>query len=183
MLLFVLVNFPLLAFAAGLIGGALGARRAITRTEAADAWLGPMLFCAAGLAGIWIGLMHLLAGAFAARLIGWAPSPFQAEVGAGHLAVGVVAALAAWQGCGFRAAAAIGAAIFLGIVAVAPVVGLAPPRLYGRLDAALTLIAPFDTALILIALVALRAAAARREAELRSVGASVEILPPDRRLG
>ncbi|MGE0722950.1 MAG: DUF6790 family protein [Alphaproteobacteria bacterium] len=177
LLRFVLVNFPLLVFAVGLVGGAIGARRAFTRTEAADAWLGPML-CAAGAAGIWIGLVHLVAGPFAARLVGWAPSPFQVEAGAGHLAVGVVAVVAASRDFGFRAAAALGAAALFGISALAPIVGLAPPRLYGGFDAALSLIAPLGTALILPALVALRASSARREAAPPPDG--IEILPPDR---
>lgn len=76
-----------------------------------------------GLMGLWGALGHIVFSDQAARAIGWAPSPFQIEVGAANLGIGLVGVIAAfYANWGFRAAAAIMAAGFLGGAAVVHVV-------------------------------------------------------------
>jgi hypothetical protein len=58
-------------------------------------------------------VMHTFFGAMAARFIGWANSPFQAEVGFASLGFAAVGALAFRGSFGLRLAAVVGPSLFL----------------------------------------------------------------------
>ncbi|MEP9356083.1 DUF6790 family protein [Xanthobacter sp. KR7-65] len=72
-----------------------------------------------GLVGLWAALGHIVFPARSAAAIGWAPSPFQTEVGTANLGIGMAGLVAAfYPNWGFRAAVAIMVAGFLGGAAV-----------------------------------------------------------------
>jgi hypothetical protein len=71
-----------------------------------------LLFCI-GVSFLYNFVVHVFYGQMAATFIGWAPSPFQTEVGFASLGFGVLGILARWQGLGFRAATVLGPAFFL----------------------------------------------------------------------
>ena len=58
-------------------------------------------------------VMHVFFGEMAARFIGWADSPFQAEVGFASLGFAVVGLLAVRGDFGLRTAAVVGPSLFL----------------------------------------------------------------------
>ncbi|MFG1479201.1 DUF6790 family protein [Xanthobacter sp. V4C-4] len=79
-----------------------------------------------GLMGLWGALGHIVFPAESAQAIGWATSPFQTEVGAANLGIGLVGVIAAfYSSWGFRLAAAVMAAGFLGGAAAVHVVEIA----------------------------------------------------------
>lgn len=79
-----------------------------------------------GLMGLWGALGHLVFPARSAAAIGWATSPFQTEVGAANLGIGIAGLVAAfWPDWGFRAGVAVVAAGFLGGAAVTHVIEIA----------------------------------------------------------
>lgn len=65
-----------------------------------------------GWAGIGAGISHILFGRKTAASIGWAPSPFEAEVGFADLAMGVAGLMAANQSTDFWLAVIVISAIF-----------------------------------------------------------------------
>ena len=68
-----------------------------------------------GLMGLWGAVGHLMFPARTAAAIGWAPSPFQTEVGYANLGLGIAGVLAAvLPDRGFRAGVAVVVAGFLG---------------------------------------------------------------------
>jgi len=69
---------------------------------------------AVGSVGLYTGVTHIFFPQVSAAEIGWAPSPFQFEVGMADLTIGVLGVLAFRAGFGFRAAATVAATIFLG---------------------------------------------------------------------
>ncbi len=72
-----------------------------------------LLLLGLGLTFLWAAFYHLVFPDFAAAFIGWAPSPFQFEVGIADLAFGIVACVAFWRTLAFKEAAVIGASIAL----------------------------------------------------------------------
>jgi Na+/melibiose symporter-like transporter len=66
-----------------------------------------------GLAGLWAFVGHVFFPERAAEAIGWAPSPFQFEVGYANLGIGVASLYAAFTGFYARVAVAIAASCFL----------------------------------------------------------------------
>jgi hypothetical protein len=95
----VLSNVPIIALAFAVVLPFYKGR--IPDAEHLLAWL---LLLGLGLPMIWAAYYHLLQPDMAARLIGWAPSPFQREVGLADLAMGVVACIASTQPLPFKAA-------------------------------------------------------------------------------
>jgi Na+/melibiose symporter-like transporter len=66
-----------------------------------------------GLAGLWAFVGHVFFPERAAAAIGWAPSPFQFEVGYANLGIGLASLYAAYTGFYARVAVAIAASCFL----------------------------------------------------------------------
>ena len=79
----------------------------------AERFLSWLLLLPIGVTGLWAGTFHVFFPDTAARLIGWAVSPFQFEVGMADLAIGATACLAFWRDLSFKAAAVCAASVFL----------------------------------------------------------------------
>jgi hypothetical protein len=111
-----LSNFPLTFLALGLLAAWIAVARQPKprrRAEVVEALLAWYLFFSIGVSLAYNALFHIFFGDLAARYIGWANSPFQAEVGYASLGFAVVGFLAFrgnWQA---RLAAITGPAIFL----------------------------------------------------------------------
>ena len=113
---FILSNYFLLLPVAGLVWAGLKVWRSradFTRQGAAEVFLQRFLLLGLGASFFWNFVMHVFFGDAAARFIGWAASPFQAEVGFASLGFSVVALLAWRGGYELRLAAITGPAFFL----------------------------------------------------------------------
>lgn len=113
---FVLSNFTLTFLVLGLLaaGVSLARRpRPWPRGQAADSLLSGFLFFSIGASFLYNFVMHVFFGEMAARFIGWADSPFQAEVGYASLGFAAIGFLAFRGGPELRFAAVLGPALFL----------------------------------------------------------------------
>ena len=111
-----LSNFTLSFFVIGLITSAIAYCRKPaprTRAQAIEALFSWFLFFSIGVSNFYNFVMHVFFGEMAARFIGWADSPFQAEVGFASLGFSVVGFLAFRGDIGLRKAAVIGPSLFL----------------------------------------------------------------------
>jgi hypothetical protein len=113
---FVLSNFTLTFLVTGLVASTISyfARPAPrTHAELIEALFSWFLFFSIGVSYLYNFVMHVFFGDIAARFIGWANSPFQAEVGFASLGFSIVGFLAFRGDVGLRKAAVIGPSIFL----------------------------------------------------------------------
>lgn len=113
---FVFSNFTLSFLVAGLLASAiaLAARRhQPTRPAIIEVLFSYFLLFSIGISFFYNFVCHVFFGAMAARFIGWAQSPFQAEVGYASLGFAVVGLLAFKGSHGLRLAAVVGPACFL----------------------------------------------------------------------
>jgi len=113
---FLLTNFTLTLFAAGLIAAGLALmlrHRPAFGRDVAEALLACFLLFSIGIGFLYNFVMHVFFGEMTARFIGWADSPFQAEVGFASLGFAAVGFLAVRGGFGLRLAAITGPAFFL----------------------------------------------------------------------
>lgn len=112
---FALSNFTLTFFVVGLIASAQSYRTTTaprTRAKLIEALFSWFLFFSIGVGFFYNFVMHVFFGEMAARFIGWANSPFQAEVGFASLGFSVVGFLAFRGDPGLRKAAVIGPSMF-----------------------------------------------------------------------
>lgn len=112
----VLSNFTLSFLIIGLIASAIALMRKPeprTAPVAVEALLAYFLLFSIGFAFLYNFVVHTFFGEMAARFIGWADSPFQAEVGFASLGFAVVGFLAFRRSFDLRLAAVVGPAIFL----------------------------------------------------------------------
>jgi hypothetical protein len=125
---FVLANFTLTFLLLGLaaaLAALLRRPRPWTRAEILEELFAWFLFFSIGVSLLYNFVFHVFFGELAASYIGWANSPFQAEVGwasLGFSAVGFLAFRGAWQ---TRLAAVLGPAIFLWGAAIGHAVDMA----------------------------------------------------------
>ena len=113
---FGLSNFTLTFLIIGLFCSSVAivrSRRPIAAPAIVEALLGYFLLFSIGASFFYNFVMHAFFGAAAARFIGWADSPFQAEVGYASLGYAVVGFLAWRRGFELRLAAILGPALFL----------------------------------------------------------------------
>src|SRR5262245_53726958 len=113
---FVLSNFTLSFLVLGLIASGIAylAKPAPrTAPQLIEALLSYFLLFSIGISFFYNFVMHVFFGETAARFIGWANSPFQAEVGFASLGFAVVGFLAFRGDRGLRTAAVVGPALFL----------------------------------------------------------------------
>lgn len=113
---FLLSNFTLTFFVLGLIASAIAYTakpKPLTRSDLIEALFSWFLFFSVGVSHFYNFVMHVFFGDMAARFIGWANSPFQAEVGFASLGFSIVGFLAFRGDLGLRKAAVIGPSIFL----------------------------------------------------------------------
>ena len=111
-----LTDFSLVMLAAALVLAAATAwfhRRTPHRTFANEllAWL---LLLSLGVQGVYTFILHVFFPATSAANIGWAPSPFQYEVGIADLTVGVLGILAFRANFSFRLAAVLAGVVWYG---------------------------------------------------------------------
>jgi len=113
---FLLSNFTLTFFVLGLIASVIAYFRKSaprTRADLIEVLFSWFLFFSIGVSHFYNFVMHVFFGEMAARFIGWANSPFQAEVGFASLGFSIVGFLAFRGDPGLRKAAVIGPSIFL----------------------------------------------------------------------
>jgi hypothetical protein len=112
----VLSNFTVTCFVLGLVAALAAIARAPsprTREGSFDALLKWYVFFSIGVAMLYNFVMHVFFGESTARFIGWADSPFQAEVGLASLGFAAVGFLAYRGDAPVRLAAILGPACFL----------------------------------------------------------------------
>ncbi|MEW5422102.1 DUF6790 family protein [Amorphus sp. 3PC139-8] len=112
---FVLSNFTLTFLVIGLIASAIAIARAprVTGSVVIEKLFAYFLLFSIFVSFFYNFVMHVFFGETAARFIGWAQSPFQAEVGFASLGFAVVGLLAFFGNRGIRIAAIVGPAMFL----------------------------------------------------------------------
>ncbi len=113
---FILGNFTLTFLVIGFLATAISLLRApkpLTAPVIIEALFFYFLLFSVGFSFLYNFVVHTFFGAVAARMIGWADSPFQAEVGFASLGFAVVGFLACWRGFDLRLAAVVGPALFL----------------------------------------------------------------------
>jgi len=113
---FALGNFTLTFFVLGLLASAIAlwwTPPPRTRAVIVEALFAYFLLFSIGLSFLYNFVMHVFFGEKAARFIGWADSPFQAEVGFASLGFALVGLLAFKGSFGLRLAAIVGPACFL----------------------------------------------------------------------
>lgn len=105
---FVLTNVPLIMFVAAI------AIASVTRSpaSASQRYLSWLLLLAVGVDSLWAGIFHVFFPQIASAEIGWAPSPFEFEVGVADIALGIVAIASFWRSLAFKTAIALYAIIF-----------------------------------------------------------------------
>ncbi|MBB3773063.1 hypothetical protein FHS55_003694 [Angulomicrobium tetraedrale] len=120
---------PILAWLAALAAALfslLRGARPITLVAILDRLLRYILVFPVGLMGVWAFIGHVFFAEQAAASIGWAPSPFQYEVGMANLGIGVAGLIGGFLGSpGFRAAVGVVMLGFLGGAGVGHVVQVA----------------------------------------------------------
>ncbi|MBW4549787.1 MAG: hypothetical protein KME35_01480 [Aphanocapsa sp. GSE-SYN-MK-11-07L] len=113
---FLLANFTLSFLVLGLIAAALslGRRsRPLTAAMVVEDLFSYFLLFSVGVSFFYNFVCHVFFGDMAAKFIGWAQSPFQAEVGWASLGFSAIGFLAFRRNFGARAAAVIGVSCFL----------------------------------------------------------------------
>ncbi len=109
---------PILAWLAALVAAGVvvwRGPRPVRPGGIIEALLRAILLFPVGLMGLWAFMGHVFFPEQAAASIGWAPSPFQFEVGMANLGIGLAGLIGAFVGSpGFRAAVAVVMAGFLG---------------------------------------------------------------------
>lgn len=106
---FIIGNYFITTFLIGLIIGFIHSRKSHPRTinTTVDAYFSNYLLWAIGISNLINFIFHVFFGNMAAQFIGWAQSPFQAEVGFASLGVGIAGVLAYKASLPFRFATLI----------------------------------------------------------------------------
>jgi hypothetical protein len=107
---------PILLWLAALASAAVAiwqGPRPIDRSFVIDRLLRYLFVFPLGLLGLWAFFGHVFFAEQSAASIGWAPSPFQYEIGVANLGLALAALYAAFRGFEARLAVAIAAAYFL----------------------------------------------------------------------
>jgi hypothetical protein len=115
---FALGNFTLTFLILGLIATAISLwlkrrRSPLTTSLVVEELLAYFLLFSIGISFFYNFLFHVFFGDLAAYYIGWAQSPFQAEVGFASLGFSIIGFLAFRGGFGVRVAAVVGVSCFL----------------------------------------------------------------------
>lgn len=113
---FVLSNFTLTFLILGFIAAGVAVwvnGGGVTRANVAEAMLAYFILFSIAASFFYNFVVHVFFGEMAAKFIGWADSPFQAEVGFASLGFAAVGLLAFKGGCCVRLAAILGPACFL----------------------------------------------------------------------
>jgi hypothetical protein len=112
---FAVGNFTLTFLVLGLIAALIAVARkpdGFTRSNVAEELLAYFILFSVAISFFYNFIFHVFFGELAASFIGWADSPFQAEVGYASLGFAAVGLLAFKGGCCVRLAAILGPAMF-----------------------------------------------------------------------
>ena len=112
---FMMGNFTLTFLELGIIAGSIAAARApggMTRANLAEGLLAYFILFTIVIAYFYNFVFHVFFGDLAAGFIGWANSPFQAEVGYASLGFAAIGLLAFKGNCMVRLASILGPAMF-----------------------------------------------------------------------
>ena len=112
---FAMGNFTLTFLVLGLVAAVISIARkpdGFTRANAAEELLAYFILFSVAISFFYNFIFHVFFGELAASYIGWADSPFQAEVGYASLGFAAVGLLAFKGGCCVRFAAILGPAMF-----------------------------------------------------------------------
>jgi hypothetical protein len=113
---FILGNFTLTFLVIGLAASSvslLRTQKPRTAPVLIEALFFYFLLFSIGFSCLYNFVLHTFFGEMTARVIGWADSPFQAEVGFASLGFSAVGFMACWRSFDLRLAAIIGPALFL----------------------------------------------------------------------
>ena len=119
---------PVALWLAALVGAGVAvffAPRPLTLWLIADKLLRYLFIFPLGVQGLWAFLGHVFLPEASAAAIGWAPSPFQFEVGVANLGIALASFYAAFGNYGARAAAAVAASCFLAGAGVGHLIDIA----------------------------------------------------------
>ena len=105
--------FVLLALIPASIHVAVSAKRRSSTVAIVETYLLYFFVIYVGLMGLFTAYAHVFMPGRASASIGWAPSPFEYEVGMADLTVGVLGVLCLWFRGNFWLATAIGNAVWL----------------------------------------------------------------------
>lgn len=150
--------FPIAMWVAALVAAAVAVwfgQRPVTRGVVVDKLLRYLFFFPLGVQGLWAFVGHVFFPVEAADSIGWAPSPFQSEVGVANLGLGLASLYAAFGSFGARAATAITAACFLGGAGVVHLMEIAAEGNFAPGNAGPILVTDFLTPIVVLALLLL----------------------------
>jgi len=115
-LFFILSNFTLTLLIVGLVFSVIGIVRTqqpLTTPVVVEKLFFWFIFFSLGIAYIYNGFSHTVMHEMAARLIGWADSPFQIELGFASLGLGLVGVIAPWKSIHMRFAVIVPLSVFL----------------------------------------------------------------------
>lgn len=112
---FVLSNIPAICFVLALVAAFLIPH---PRWSTPERYLSWMLLLGFGVTGIWGGFFHIFFPSIASAQIGWAPSPFETEMGIADAASGAVAVIAFWRSLAFKSAITLYAILAFAGVAI-----------------------------------------------------------------
>jgi len=150
--------FPIAMWVAALIAAGIAvwwAPRPITRGVVIDKLLRYLFFFPLGVQGLWAFSGHVFAPVEVAASIGWAPSPFQTEVGVANLGIGLASFYAGFGSFGARAATAIAAGCFLGGAGVVHILEIAEQGNFAPGNAGPIMVTDFLTPIVVLALLIL----------------------------
>ncbi|KAB2941041.1 MAG: hypothetical protein K8F92_14950 [Hyphomicrobium sp.] len=112
---FAMGNFTLTFLVLGMIAALIAVAsngRSFTRANLAEALLAYFILFSVAISFFYNFVFHVFFGELAASFIGWADSPFQAEVGYASLGFAVIGLIAFKGNCMLRLAAILGPAMF-----------------------------------------------------------------------
>jgi hypothetical protein len=118
---FAMGNFTLTFLVLGVIAALIAVARkpdGFTRANLAEALLAYFILFSVAISFFYNFVFHVFFGELAASYIGWADSPFQAEVGYASLGFAAIGLLAFKGNCMLRVASILGPAMFQGGAAV-----------------------------------------------------------------
>jgi len=165
-----LQNFTLTLLALGLVASAIALWRKPpprSRATVVEALLAYFILFSIGIGYLYNFTLHVFFGEMTARFIGWADSPFQAEVGFASLGFAAVGFLAFRGSFDMRVAAIVGPACFLLGAAGGHVVQIVRTHNYAPGNAGVILYTDILLPLIGFALLALAHRSGRGEARAR----------------
>lgn len=128
------------------------APRPLTQDFVVDRGLRYLFIFPFGLMGLWAFVGHVMFPDRAAAAIGWAPSPFQFEVGYANLGIGLASLYAAYAGFYARVAVAIAASSFLIGAGIGHVVDISEHGNLAAGNAGPILVSDFLTPIVVLAL-------------------------------